>query len=69
MAMLERQNLLESSERPRRVRHESGPNYSGEGDRSLELKGIMEVLKAYSDYEGGVNCSLCGKFIRFIRKI
>ena len=67
MAMTERQNLIDSSERPRRMRHESGPNYNGEGDRSLELKGIIEVLNAYHDYEGGINCSLCGELSIVLR--
>ena len=63
MAMMERQNLQDSSDRPRRLRHESGPNYNGSGDRTLELKEIQEVLNAYHDYEGGINCSLCGSYV------
>ena len=69
MAMMERQNLIDSSDRPKRVKHESGPNYNGDGDRSLELKGIVDVLDAYQDYEGGVNCSLCGKLHFVLFKI
>lgn len=60
MAMLDNSNTLDFSGRPRRVVQSPGKNYDRECDRNLELRGIFEVLSAYSDYEGGINCSKCG---------
>ena len=59
--MIDSTNIMDMGSRPRRVRHESAKNYDGEGEKTLELRGILDVLSAYRDYDGGVNCSLCGK--------
>ncbi|KAI8521701.1 hypothetical protein Bbelb_014550 [Branchiostoma belcheri] len=32
--------------------------------RCLELDGVIDVLRAYDSYEGGVNCSICGKLYK-----
>ncbi|XP_052826007.1 uncharacterized protein LOC106883847 isoform X3 [Octopus bimaculoides] len=31
----------------------------GSGCKTLELQGVIDLLKQYDDYEGGVNCSIC----------
>ncbi|XP_036361257.1 uncharacterized protein LOC118764541 [Octopus sinensis] len=37
---------------------------SGSGCKTLELQGVIDLLKQYDDYEGGVNCSICGKLYK-----
>ncbi|XP_045178942.1 uncharacterized protein LOC123538712 [Mercenaria mercenaria] len=64
MAMIDSSNILDISGRSRRVLQSPGKNYDGEGERNLELRGIFEVLSAYRDYEGGINCSKCGKLYK-----
>lgn len=61
MAMIDSSNIIDFSSRPRRVHHTPGKSYDGEGERNLELRGILDVLSAYKGYEGGINCSMCGK--------
>ncbi|XP_064598624.1 uncharacterized protein LOC135464970 [Liolophura sinensis] len=58
---------LEFASRPKRLRHDSGSRHydsSGCGSKSLELQGVIKVLKEYDDYDGGVNCSICGKLYK-----
>ncbi|XP_060575553.1 uncharacterized protein LOC132733008 [Ruditapes philippinarum] len=64
MAMIDSSNILDLTSRPRRVLHSPGKNYDGEGERNLELRGIFDVLSAYQGYEGGINCSKCGKLYK-----
>lgn len=47
--------------RPRRNRHESSKVFDAE--RKLDLSEVLDVLQTYVDYDGGINCSLCGKFM------
>ena len=63
MAMIDNSNVIDFSSRPRRVHQSTGKNYDGEGERNLELRGILDVLSAYKGYEGGINCSMCGELI------
>ncbi len=55
---------MEACVRPRRHRHEPQRAFSGANlnQKTLELEGIVSVLKQYHDYEGGINCSICGEF-------
>ncbi|WAR11447.1 hypothetical protein MAR_025664 [Mya arenaria] len=64
MAMLDKSNIVDFSSRPRRVHQTAGRNYDGEGARTLELRGVLDVLSAYTGYEGGINCSMCGKLYK-----
>lgn len=69
--MIDSSNIIDFSSRPRRVHQTPGKSYDGEGERNLELRGILDVLSAYKGYEGGINCSMCGKssdvvFVLFI---
>ncbi|KAL3854372.1 hypothetical protein ACJMK2_013644 [Sinanodonta woodiana] len=52
--------------RPKRTRFDGPRHYdvTGEGGKTLELRDVIEVLKAYNDYDGGINCSLCGKLYK-----
>ncbi|ELU11729.1 hypothetical protein CAPTEDRAFT_198599 [Capitella teleta] len=56
----------ESPSRPRRQRHDSIRAISGctTTERTLDVKGVMSVLSAYSGSEGGINCSICGKLYK-----
>lgn len=52
--------------RSKRLKMEAGNNQrhydaTGCGRKTLELQGVIDVLKEYDDYEGGINCSICGK--------
>ena len=53
--------------RSKRLKMEAGNNQrhydaTGCGRKTLELQGVIDVLKEYNDYEGGINCSICGKY-------
>lgn len=50
--------------RPKRQRLEGSKHYdvNGSGPKCLELEGVISVLKEYDDYDGGINCSMCGEF-------
>lgn len=61
--MIDSSNIIDFSSRPRRVHQNAGKNYVGGGERNLELRGILDVLSAYKGYDGGINCSMCGKLI------
>lgn len=64
MAMIDKSNIMDLTGRPRRILQSPGKNYDGEGERNLTLRGIFDVLSAYRDYEGGINCSKCGKLYK-----
>lgn len=55
----------ESSQNPRqrRCRNDSAKHYDAER-KDLQLEEVWAVLQTYGDYDGGINCSICGK-IRF----
>lgn len=44
--------------RPKRIRSLSGKHVE---ERSLDIVGVLDTLKSYEDYDGGVNCKICGK--------
>lgn len=50
--------------RPRRIRHDSGRHFDSNGvsERHLDIRGVLEILKKNENYDGGVNCAVCGKF-------
>ncbi|KAL4217024.1 hypothetical protein ACF0H5_023480 [Mactra antiquata] len=64
MAMIDNSNIIGLVSRPRRVLQSPSKNYDGEGERNLELRGILDVLGSYRDYDGGINCSKCGKLYK-----
>lgn len=53
-------------ERPKRmrldpkIRHRHYDAY-GVSHRSLDIGGVIGVLRKYEDYDGGINCSICGE--------
>ena len=49
--------------RPKRTRHDSGKHFSADGvsEKTLDIVDVIGILKKYSEYEGGVNCCMCGK--------
>ena len=51
------------AERPRRSRPDVKRSFGGKNpdEKSLDLEGVLEVLQSYSDYEGGINCNICGE--------
>ena len=50
--------------RCRRNRSDSARNLFGfnSNDNNLELNGVLSVLDEYDNYDGGINCRICGKF-------
>ena len=32
-------------------------------EKTLDISGVISVLKGYEDYDGGINCSICGKML------
>lgn len=52
-------------QRPRRSRHDSGRHFDSNGptDRHLDIRGVLEILKKNENYDGGVNCAVCGKLL------
>ncbi|XP_071102977.1 uncharacterized protein [Haliotis cracherodii] len=52
--------------RPKRQRLDGSKHYdvNGSGPKCLELEGVISVLKEYDDYDGGINCSMCGKLYK-----
>ncbi|KAL5005926.1 hypothetical protein ScPMuIL_017084 [Solemya velum] len=65
-AELASSGLLELSLRRKRLRNDSQRGYDelGSGGKSLKLDGVIDVLKKYNDYDGGINCSICGKLYK-----
>lgn len=61
---IESNNAMDTQERPRRLRMETQRIFHGgnPNQKCLELEGVVKVLSQYADYEGGINCSICGKF-------
>ena len=56
--------LTMSYDRPRRSKMDGNRMFGGVDPcrKSLGLEGVMDVLKGYQEYEGGINCSICGEF-------
>lgn len=54
---------LDFATRPKRLKTDGNRHYdsNGKGHKLLELQGVVDVLKTYEDYEGGINCCICGK--------
>ena len=53
--------------RPKRHRNEMSRILSGTNDHEpLELEGVINVLKEYEDYGGGINCRVCGELNNFL---
>ena len=53
----------ESLVRPKRQRSDPQRYFFAETkSKFLELEGIVRVLREYEDYDGGINCSICGEF-------
>lgn len=61
-AELASSGLLQLSLRRKRLRNDCQGGYDemGSGGKSLKLDGVIDVLKKYNDYDGGINCSICG---------
>jgi len=56
---------LEFESRPKRMRMDTKLRHydsNGMTQRSLDIEGVIRVLSKYDDYDGGINCSICGKF-------
>jgi hypothetical protein len=54
----------EWTSRPKRARCDSSRGLFGsnQNDNNLELSGVLSVLREYDDYQGGINCRICGEF-------
>lgn len=65
MAMIDSSNIIDLASRPRRGLQSPNKNYDGDGERNLELRGILDVLGSYRDYDGGINCSKCGAYFMY----
>ncbi|CAH1789585.1 unnamed protein product [Owenia fusiformis] len=57
---------LDFAQRPKRMRLDSQRSYEGvlPSPKGLELDGVLDVLRKYEEYEGGINCSVCGKLYK-----
>ena len=57
-------NNIDYQPRPKRHRMEPHRIFFGSNpnQKTLELEGMFNVLRAYEDYDGGINCSICGKW-------
>ena len=51
--------------RPRRNRNDSQKLLISEENtnRKLQLVDIMKVTEGFDEYEGGINCMVCGKLL------
>ncbi|KAK3082666.1 hypothetical protein FSP39_002083 [Pinctada imbricata] len=54
------------SSRPKRIRHDSGRHFNRDGvsEKTLDITGVVGLLKRYTGYDGGINCSVCGKLYK-----
>ena len=51
-------------ERRKSVRRDSHRHFidiNPDEKRNLGLTGVIHVLKSYDDYDGGINCCICGE--------
>ena len=57
-------DILEYQERPKRGRRDPQRaliDLNPDERRNLGLSGVIHVLKSYDDFDGGINCCICGK--------
>ncbi|OWF45496.1 uncharacterized protein LOC110456978 [Mizuhopecten yessoensis] len=64
---METTSHLGFEERPKRMRLDPRCKHydaNGVSHRSLDIGGVIGVLSKYQDYDGGINCSICGKLYK-----